>query len=150
MSIGLRWFFAGAGLFCFFPAYDLLIRPGVPVLQLGMAPMWVIVLGAGALGLALLAVAILGPARTVIFDPAARELSDLGAAGFGLRWGRRYPFRDLGPPAVMRVHESDGPDSWRVVIPCAGHEQPLSIESYQEEAAAQDAASRIAAVIARA
>lgn len=29
MSIGLRWFPAGAGLFCFFPTYELLIRPGV-------------------------------------------------------------------------------------------------------------------------
>ena len=150
MSIGLRWFFAGAGLFCFFPAYDLLIRPGVPVLVLGMAPMWIIALGAGALGLALLAAAILGPARTVIFDPAAGELRDLGAADFGLRWSRRYPFRDLGAPTVMRVYETDGPDTYRVVIPCAGRKQPLTIESHTEEAAAQDAANRIAAVIARA
>ena len=53
MSIGLRWFLAGAGLFCFFPTYDLLIRPGVPVLVLGMVPMWIISLAAGALGSAL-------------------------------------------------------------------------------------------------
>jgi hypothetical protein len=150
MSVGLRWFIAGAGLFCFFPTYDLLIRPGVPVLQLGMVPMWIIALGAGALGAALLAAAVLGPKRTVIFDPAAGELRDLGAADFGLRWSRRYPFRDLGTPTVERVYESDGPDTWRVVIPCAGRSQPLSIESYKEEAAAQDAANRIAAVIARA
>jgi len=150
MSVGLRWFVAAAGLFCFFPTYDLLIRPGVPVLALGMVPMWLIALGAGALGLALLAAAILGPARTVIFDPAARELRDRGAADFGLRWSRRYPFRDLGAPTVMRVHETDGPDTWRVVIPCAGREQPLSIETYSEETSAQEAANRIAAVIARA
>ena len=150
MSIGLRWFVAGAGLFCFFPTYDLLIRPGVPVLVLGMAPMWFIALGAGALGLVLLIAAILGPKRTVIFDSARRELRDLGAADFGLRWSRRYPFRDLGAPSVMRVTETDGPDTWRVVIPCAGRSQPLGIESYKDEAAAQDAANRIAAVIARA
>jgi hypothetical protein len=150
MSVGLRWFIAGAGLFCFFPTYDLLIRPGVPVLQLGMVPMWIIALGAGALGAALLVAAILGPKRTVIFDPAAGELRDLGTADFGLRWSRRYPFRDLGTPTVERVYESDGPDTWRVVIPCAGRAQPLSIESYKEEAAAQDAANRIVAVIARA
>jgi len=148
MSIGLRWFVAGAGLFCFFPTYDLLIRPGVPVLVLGMVPMWLIALGVGAFGLALLAAAILGPKRTVVFDSAARELRDLGAADFGLRWSRRYPFRDLGTPMVMRVHETDGPDTWRVAIPCAGREQPLGIESYQEEAAAHEAANRIAAVIA--
>lgn len=150
MSIGLRWFVAGAGLFCFFPTYDLLIRPGVPVLVLGMAPMWFIALGAGALGLVLLIAAILGPKRTVIFDSARRELCDLGAADIGLRWSRRYPFRDLGAPSVMRVTETDGPDTWRVVIPCAGRKQPLGIESYKEEAPAQEAANRIAAVIARA
>jgi hypothetical protein len=121
----------------------------VPVLVLGMAPMWIIALGAGALGLALLIAAILGPARTVIFDPVAGELRDLGAADFGLRWSRRYPFRDLGAPAVMRVHESDGPDTWRVVVPCAGQKQPLSVETYLDEATAQQAAARIAAVIAK-
>jgi len=149
MSIGLRWFFAGAGLFCFFPTYDLLIRPGVPVLVLGMAPMWIIALAAGALGLAILAAAILGPKRTVIFDPATRELRDLGAADFGLRWSRRYSFRDLGTPIVERVRETDGPDSWRVMMPCAGRKRPLNIESYPDEAAARIAASRIAAVIAK-
>lgn len=146
MSVGLRWIVGAAGLFCFFPTYDLLIRPGVPVLVLGMAPMWFIAVGAGALGLVLLVAAILGPARTVIFDPAARELRDLGAAGFGLAWGRRYPFRDLGAPTVMRRHESDGPDTWRVVVPCAG--KPLDIESYDDEAAARQAADRIAATMA--
>ncbi len=86
MSKGLRWFVAAAGLFCFFPTYDLLIRPGIPVLVLGMVPMWIIALGAGGLGLVLLASAILGPARTIIFDPVKSEMRDLGAAGFGLRW----------------------------------------------------------------
>ncbi len=146
MSVGLRWIVGAAGLFCFFPSYDLLIRPGVPLLQLGMAPMWFIALGAGALGLILLAAAILGPARTVIFDPKMRELRDLGAAGFGLAWSRRYPFRDLGAPDVMRRHESDGPDTWRVVVSCAG--KPLDIESYADEADARQAAASIAALLA--
>ena len=148
MSIGLRWFFAAAGLFCFFPTYDLLIRPGVPVLVLGMVPVWIIALSAGALGLAILTAAILGPKRTVIFDPAARELRDLGAADFGLRWSRRYPFRDLGTPTVARVEDSDGPATWHVMIPCAGRKRPLDIESYRDEATAQQAATRIASVIA--
>lgn len=146
MSVGLRWIVGAAGLFCFFPSYDLLIRPGVPLLQLGMAPMWFIALGAGALGLILLGAAILGPARTVIFDPKMRELRDLGAAGFGLAWSRRYPFRDLGAPDVMRRHESDGPDTWRVVVSCAG--KPLDIESYSDEADARQAAASIAALLA--
>jgi hypothetical protein len=149
MSIGLRLFVAGAGLFCFLPTYDLLIRPGVPVLQLGMAPMWFIALAAGALGLALLAAAVLGPKRMVIVDPAARELRDLGAADFGLRWSRRYPFRDLGAPTVERVEDSDGPPTWCVVIPRGGRTRPLDIESYRDEATAQQMAARIASVIAR-
>jgi hypothetical protein len=150
MSIALRLFVAAAGLFCFYPTYDLLIRPGVPVLVLGMVPMWFISLAAGALGLALLAVAVLRPKRTVIFDPLANELRDRGAADFCLRWSRRYPFRDLGTPTVERVEDSDGPPTWRVVIPCAGRKRPLDIESYRDEATAQQAARRIAAVMANA
>ena len=150
MSKGLRWFVAAAGLFCFFPTYDLLIRPGIPVLQLGMVPMWIIALGAGGLGLALLAAAILGPARTIIFDPVKSEMRDLGAAGFGLRWERRYLFRDLGQPSVLRIEDSEGPTTYRVMIPCAGKKQPIGIESYPDEATARQSADRIAAVIAKA
>ena len=96
----------------------------------------------------MLVAAILGPARTVIFDPAGRELRDLGAADFGLRWSRRYPFRDLGTPTVERVDDSDGPPTWRVLIPCAGRKRLLDIEHYRDEAAAQQTATRIASVIA--
>ena len=148
MSKGVRWIVAAAGLACFFPAYDLLIRPGVPVLVLGMLPMWVIALAAGAMGLLFLTAAILGPARTIIFDPARAELRDLGAAGFGLRWGRRYRFRDLGQPTVLRLTDSDGPTTYRVMIPCAGLKQPLGIETYDDEATARETAARLAALIA--
>src|SRR5262245_22422009 len=150
MSKGLRWLLAAAGLFCFFPTYDLLIRPGVPVLQLGMAPMWGIALGAMALGLVLLAAALFGPRRILVFDPVRREVREHGAADFGLRWQRRHAFRDLGQPAVTHVADSDGPDYYRVVIPCAGRKQPLDVERYDDEASARQATDRIAALIASA
>jgi hypothetical protein len=35
------------------------------------------------------------------------------------------------------------------VIPCAGRKRPLDIESYRDEATAQQMAARIASVIAR-
>ena len=149
MSMGLRWFLAAAGLFCFFPTYDLLIRPGVPVLQLGMAPMWVISLGAMALGLVLLAAALFGPSRTLVLDPLAQEVREFGAADFGIRWRRRYAFRDLGRPTVMRVEDSDGPPSYRVLMSRAGKRQPIEIESYEDEATAQETAARVAALIGR-
>jgi len=148
MSKGLRWFLAGAGIFCFYPTYDLLIRPGVPVLQLGMAPMWAITLGAMALGLVLLAAALFGPRRTLVFDPAAREVRELGAADFGLRWRRRYAFRDLGSPAVRREEDSDGPAYYRVVIPCTSRKQPIDVERYDDEASARKIVEQIAAVMA--
>ncbi len=149
MSKGVRWIVAAAGLFCFFPAYDLLIRPGVPVLVLGMVPMWIIALGAGGMGVLLLTAAILGPARTIIFDPAKAELRDLGAAGFGLRWGRRYRFRDLGLPTVLPITDSEGPTTYRIMIPCAGQKQPIGIETYDDEAIARETAARLAALIAQ-
>jgi hypothetical protein len=148
-SAGLRGFVAVAGLICLFPTYDLLIRPGVPVLQLGMLPMWIISLGALALGLMLLAAAVLGISRTVIFDPAGGEMLELSAADFGLRWRRRHGFRDLGSPDVVRDRDSDGPPYYRVVILCAGMKRPIEIERYPDEAAARAAAQRISAVIAQ-
>ena len=149
MSTGLRWFVAAAGLFCFWPTYDLLIRPGVPVLQLGMVPMWIIALGAMALGLLLLAASALGISRTVIFDSKAAEMLELGAGSFGLRWRRRYAFSDLGKPAVMRIEDSEGPPSYRVAIPCAGKQQPVEVETYADEVAARETVARVAALLAQ-
>jgi hypothetical protein len=84
-----------------------------------MLPMWAISLGAMVFGLVLLAAALFGPRRTLVFDPAAREVREHGAADFGIRWRRRYAFDDLGPPAVTRVEDSDGPAYYRVTIPSA-------------------------------
>ena len=120
----------------------------MPVLVLGMVPMWIISLAAGALGLALARRRHPRPGAHRDLRSGGRELRDLGAADFGLRWSRRYPFRDLGTPTVERVDDSDGPPTWRVMIPCAGRKQPLGIENYPDEAAAQQAATRIASVIA--
>jgi hypothetical protein len=150
MSPGLRCFIAVAGLFCFFPTYDLLIRPGVPVLQLGMLPMWIIVLGAGTLGALLLVAAILGLSRKVVFDAQAREMRELGAGSFGLRFQRRHAFADLGAPSVRRDESSDGPTRFEVIVPHAARKRPIVIETYADEPGASDAARRIAAVLASA
>ena len=150
MTPGIRYVIAGAGLFCFFPTWDLLIRPGVPVLQLGMVPMWIIALGAGALGLLLLAAAILGLSRRLIFDAVAAEVRELGAGAFGLRWQNRYLFRELGAPAVQRETDSEGPTRFAVMIPCARLKHRLRVDSYDTEAEASDIARRIADVMAAA
>jgi hypothetical protein len=147
MSPGLRRFMALAGLFCFFPTWDLLIRPGVPVLELGMLPMWIIALGAGALGLLLLIASVLGISRRLIFDAAAAELREIGAGAFGLRWQNRYFFRELGAPAVQRETDSEGPTRFAVMIPCARLKQRLRVDSYDSEAEAADIARRIADVM---
>lgn len=151
MGTATRCFLALAGLFCFFPTYDLLIRPawfaGVPVLRLGMLPFWIIALGAMALGLVLLTAAILGLSRRVTFDPQAGEMRERGAGAFGLRFQRRHAFRDLGIPSVRRDESSDGPARFEVVVPRAGYKRPIVIETYADELGASDAAHRIAAVL---
>ncbi len=147
MTGAMRWIIGAAGLFCFFPTYDPLVRPGVPVLQLGMLPMWIIALGAMSIGVLLLAAAILGISRTLIFDAAAGEMRELGAGAFGLRWGRRQNLRDLGAPEVSRETDSEGPTRYAVMIPCSGRKQRLRVESYDDEAAAAATAQRIAALL---
>ncbi len=147
MPPAMRVVLAAAGLFCFFPTYDLLIRPGVPVLQLGMLPMWVIALGAGTLGQVFLSASILGLSRRLIFDGVAAELREFGAGAFGLRWQNRYAFRELGAPAVQREADSDGPTRFSVMIPCARLKQRLRVDSYDTEADAAEIARRIAAVL---
>src|SRR5262245_39856101 len=67
------FFLAGAAVTLLAP-YDLLIRPGVPVFQLGMIPFWVIAGGACLVGLILLAAAILGYTKTVSFDRLRRRM----------------------------------------------------------------------------
>ena len=147
MTPGVRYIVGAAGLFCFFPTWDLLIRPGVPVLQLGMLPMWIIALGAGALGALLLVAAILGLSRRLVFDASAAELRELGAGAFGLRWQNRYLFRELGAPSVQRETDSEGPTRFAVMIPCTRLKQKLRVDSYDTEAEAADVAQRIATVL---
>lgn len=138
---------AVAGLFCFLPAHELLIRPGVPVLRLGMLPMWIVSLGALSIGVPLIAAAILGISRTVMVDPHATDLRELGAGAFGLRFQRRHAFRDQGQPTVRRDDFTDGPPRCEVVVPNAARKRPILIETYADETAAGDAARRIAAVL---
>lgn len=147
MSPGLRCFIGAAGLFCFFPTHDLLIRPGVPVLQLGMLPMWIISLGAGTLGAVLLGAATLGASRKVVFDARAREMRELGAGSFGLRFQHRHAFADLGVPSVRREDSSDGPARFAVIVPHAARGLPIVIDTYDDETGASDAVRRIAKLL---
>lgn len=147
MGPGTRFVIALAGLFCFFPTYDLLIRPGVNVLRPGMLPFWFIALGAMALGLLLLAAAILGITRTLVFDADAAEMRELGAGAFGLRWRRRVDLRELGAPDVRREDDSDRPPRCAVIMSCAGRKHLLRVEAYESETKAQATAQRVAALL---
>ncbi len=51
---------------------------------------------------------------------------------------------------MLSIKDSEGPTTYRVMIPCAGKEQPIGIETYPDETTAQQSADRIAAVIAKA
>jgi hypothetical protein len=147
----MRWAFGAMGVFCFVPVYDLLIRPSgfsLQIPELALLPAWFIVLVAGALGLALIVAAILGLSRQVVVDAKMRELRELGAGAFGLRFRRRTDFRDLGAPIVRRQYRESGPDNFVVQMPRASGKRSIVIETYADEAGANEVARKIAALLA--
>src|SRR5690606_9714464 len=81
-----RTILIAGGAFALSAPHELLIRPGVPLLQWGMLPFWLIGVVAGLVGAVLLLAGILGLTRTVTLDAAARELRVDGNGSFGIGW----------------------------------------------------------------
>lgn len=136
-----------AGVAALSVPHELLIRPGVPLLQAAMIPFLVIGIVSGLLGALLLCAAVLGPARTVLFDAETRSMLVDGNGSFGISWQSRYTFSDILEIEVIRDPQRDGPPKFALQATVANARGPVEIETFSDERAARDAEARINALM---
>lgn len=127
--------------------YDLLIRPGVPWFEWGMAPFLVMGFIALGFGLVFLSLAVFSGSRTVIIDRNRRACVVEFDGTFGLQWRFVHPFSTLGAVRAAELSTSDGAPHWGVQFP-REHGKPIIVESYGDEAAARAEVEKVAAYIA--
>jgi hypothetical protein len=138
----------GAGVTLLAP-YELLIKPGIPVFQLGMIPFWVIAGGALLVGLVFLAAAVFGFAKTVSFDRKRRQMILRADGIFRISRIWSYPFDCLGMPAVRADSSSDGPTVYRLEIPIDGRRRLFEIAVFYAEDTAKAEAERLRTLLDR-
>ncbi len=127
--------------------HELLIRPGVPLFQLGMLPFWIIGILAGLIGATLLLAAILGLTRTITFDADARMLFVDGNGSFGIGWRARYTFADILELNVIPDSPFDGPRRFVLHAVVANARGPVEIDTFESEMAALEAKAKIEALM---
>jgi hypothetical protein len=127
--------------------HELLIRPGVPLFQLGMIPFWILGVIAGLIGATLLLAAVLGLTRTITFDAAARALFVDGNGSFGIGWRARYTFSDILELNVIPDTSSGGPDRYVLHAVVANAKGPVEIDTFGTELAALEARAKIEALM---
>src|SRR5262245_38305449 len=142
------FFLAGAAVTLLAP-YELLIKPGVPVFQLGMIPFWLIAGGACFVGLICFAAAILGYAKTVSFDRLRRRMVLRADGIFRITRIRSYPFDRLGAPSVRSDSSSDGPTTYRLEIPIDGRRRVFEVAAFDTEEKANAEADRLRTLLGR-
>jgi len=147
LGIFARIVLGAGGAFALSAPHELLIRPGVPLLQWGMLPFWIIGIVAGLIGALLLLAAILGLTRTVTFDGAAREMFVDGNGSFGIGWRTRYRFADILELNVVEEPQSEGPARYALQAIVANASGPVEIDTFPSEAEAIGAEARINAVM---
>jgi hypothetical protein len=136
-----------AGALALSAPHELLIRPGVPLLQLGMIPFWILGVLAGLIGATLLLAAVLGLTRTITFDGKARMLFVDGNGSFGIGWRARYTFADILELNVVPHEPSDGATRYVLHAIVANAKGPVEIDVFESENAAFDAKARIDALM---
>ncbi len=127
--------------------HELLIRPGVPLLQWGMVPFWIIGIAAGMIGALFLLAGILGLTRTVTFDAAAREMLVDGNGSFGIGWRTRYLFADILELNIVEEPQSEGPARYALQAIVAKASGPVEIDTFASEAEAIAAEAKIDALM---
>jgi hypothetical protein len=142
-----RVFLIGGGALTLSAPHELLIRPGVPLLQWGMLPFWLIGVAAGLIGAVLLLAGILGLTRTVTFDAAARELRVDGNGSFGIGWSERYTFADVLELGIVKLERSEGPPRFVLQAIVTGASGPLEIDTFASEHEAIAAETKIQALM---
>jgi hypothetical protein len=138
---------AGGGVLALSAPHELLIRPGVPLLQWAMLPFWIIGVTAGLIGAVLLLAGILGLTRTVTFDAVKREVRVDGNGSFGIGWSERYTFADVLEFDIVKNEQSEGPSKFVLQAAVAGAAGPLEIDTFAEEGEAIEAEEKIQALM---
>lgn len=147
LGIVARIIMAAGGALALSAPHELLIRPGVPLLQWGMLPFWLIGVVAGLIGALLLLAAILGLTRTVTFDGGAREMFVDGNGSFGIGWRTRYRFADILELNVIEEPQSEGPARYALQAIVANASGPVEIDTFASEADAIGAEASINAIM---
>lgn len=132
-----------AGVLALSVPHELLIRPGVPLFQVAMIPFWIIGVSAGLFGALLVFAAVLGLTRSVTFDAETRAMEVDGNGSFGISWKSRYTFSDILELNVIREPQRNQPPRFTLQATVANASGPVEIDTFNNEAAAQDAEARI-------
>lgn len=142
-----RIFLTAGGALALSAPHELLIRPGVPLLQWGMLPFWIIGIAAGLIGAVLLLAGILGLTRSVTFDGRTREMFVDGNGSFGIGWRTRYRFSDILELNVIEEPQKEGPSRYALQAIVVNAKGPVEIDSFGSEAEAIAAEGRIGALM---
>lgn len=147
LSVFARILLIAGGALALSAPHELLIRPGVPLLQWGMLPFWIIGILAGMLGAVLLLAGVLGLTRTVTFDAKRRELRVDGNGSFGIGWSARYPFADILELTTIKDEGGEGPPRFILQAIVANASGPLEIDTFASEQDAIGAEAKIEALM---
>lgn len=142
-----RILLTGGGALALSVPHELLIRPGVPLLQWGMLPFWVIGIVAGLIGAVLLLAGILGLTRSVTFDADTRELRVDGNGSFGIGWSERYAFADILELDIVKHEQREGSPRFVLHAVVARAKGPLEIDTFANERDAIAAEAKIQALM---
>lgn len=142
-----RIFLVAVGALALSAPHELLIRPGVPLLQWAMLPFWIIGIAAGLLGALFLLAGVLGLTRTVTFDGEAREMFVDGNGSFGIGWRTRYKFADILELNVVEEPQREGPARYALQAIVANAAGPVEIDSFASESEAIAAEAKINALM---
>lgn len=140
-----RVFLVAGGALALSAPHELLIRPGVSLLQWGMLPFWLIGGAAGLLGAVLLLAGVLGLTRTVTFDEESRELRVDGNGSFGIGWSERYSFSEILELGIVKHESSEGAPRFILHAIVARAKGPLEIDIFESESQAIAAEQKIQA-----
>lgn len=138
LPTAIRVVLALVGAMTFLAPYELLVGPGHPF-QWAMIPFWIISIGALAVGLPVLAAALVGLETTMTIDFERRRFVETATGAFGLRFGRARDFAALVDLSVEEDTFSDGPSSWDVIARFSdpAGRKPWTIRSLDSPAAAE-------------
>ncbi|WP_439815137.1 hypothetical protein [Zavarzinia sp. CC-PAN008] len=138
VTAAARALMALGGLVPLLAPYELLVRP--QWLGFSIATVFVLVICAGAVVVSalFLSTAILGVARTFVFDPRTRILTADDRGLFGRR-KRHYGFDDLGAIAMVADETTDSGTRYRLSIGLRGQMRRLEIDWFDDIDSAEEA-----------